>query len=1036
MSNNNNSDVIESYEMLEKYIEPECIEFISRNDGSKQNIESNLRYASLFFLFHNAYKKYPLLTMKVLYSCVNRYKLSDDNLKYIRVIYNKANKIKNDEHNNDDEYINALYYAITAVYAKYLCNAKCYKLGLFLKQQCKTYFNNNTNKQHLTSICKEFLWCDTDTENETQYNELQQNISNKKEEILQFIQTIDNEDNNSETNMNQFYVPKEWHDNTITYLKNDDINNEIEFPGEINTFDLIDDDININIDNDKALTMSFVLKPSNQIQSIKLNENIYSTLSKYFFPSVHIQTNVYNESESKQIQLTIYFMNKCTSSSNPNYQLNSVKIKVNNYKELELNMINILKNQFQLMKFYLLLNHKALNWILLKLITQTSDNKQIYFTNNYLKEITETLGENYIQTPSSSDSKNKDNNINYNNNNNELIIIADLFNHIQFLQEDSNNKCRLTLTSLLRRSHIYHQMIKNSYNENVCLFGIRNLGNTCYINSSIQSLIRSSPLFRLNLQQQEYNSSDYYLLSSTCNFLLTINKLKCNNKVLTLTSLREAISVDFDGKYLDKAQHDASEFIGDYLNALNNYLSKPPLTKLKQFHKYGSIALKYLSEKELTTEREKNYSYSIISDIFEGNQVNIFTCNNKTCNKQKVYKIEQFFIKSVALRATQSNIYCKAIGLYGEFYPNKIKLLNNIISESTVIYFYDNGNIKYIQNPIDDIIHDDHLQNDKEILIYTLPYDKTKPKCINIFIVPLLINKDTKLQNYKQIIGNVYLRTNSHPTTYSRDILLTYPCYMKYELNKDKSSSLSDLYKQITIYIQTCFNNYTQLKEHLPNVLQYKLKRFYSEPLCQKIPIETNTPIVLYYDATPVIDTSHIQNIIPLQLHTSSNIINDHKVITESKSTVKLTECLEAAFGCKYGGLTCPGCKLERSVTSFITKLPPCLIIHANRGKFVSNSRENVLRKNKCLIQYDTELDLFPYCTKELKEKYDRKYFKYELYSHIRHSGDVLSGHYISASKVSSSSNVWYDFSDAHISKRNSYYDPNAYVFFYLRKVE
>ena len=90
---------------------------------------------------------------------------------------------------------------------------------------------------------------------------------------------------------------------------------------------------------------------------------------------------------------------------------------------------------------------------------------------------------------------------------------------------------------------------------------------------------------------------------------------------------------------------------------------------------------------ELTTEREKNHSYSIISDIFEGNQVNIFTCNNKTCNKQKVYKIEPFFIKSVALRAKQTNIYCKVIGLCGDFYPNKIKLLNNIVSESTVIYF-------------------------------------------------------------------------------------------------------------------------------------------------------------------------------------------------------------------------------------------------------------------------------------------------------------------------------------------------------------
>ena len=198
------------------------------------------------------------------------------------------------------------------------------------------------------------------------------------------------------------------------------------------------------------------------------------------------------------------------------------------------------------------------------------------------------------------------------------------------------------------------------------------------------------------------------------------------------------------------------------------------------------------------------------------------------------------------------------------------------------------------------------------------------------------------------------------------------------------------------------------LQKYSQYILQYKPTKFYNETLSQRITFQNNIPTTIYYDMTPIINISGFNNYPQLQLETHLNIQTKLIPVSENKENVRLTHSLESMFNYETKNLKCQSCGEERTLKSCITKLPPNLILHANRGMIVSNYDENVIEKNSCQIIFEKELDMFPYCSKELQESYDRNYFKYELYSHIQHRGGLLRGHYISFCKASLFSDEWY----------------------------
>ena len=117
--------------------------------------------------------------------------------------------------------------------------------------------------------------------------------------------------------------------------------------------------------------------------------------------------------------------------------------------------------------------------------------------------------------------------------------------------------------------------LDNSFSSK-SMFGFKNQGNTCYINSTIQMLLGLPAL------TDSIVKSDYDQMSETesCDLLRTFTRLckivkeglksEVNDEILRLKSVMEARDQQFVGKKMQ----DASEFLGRFLNELSEDFDK------------------------------------------------------------------------------------------------------------------------------------------------------------------------------------------------------------------------------------------------------------------------------------------------------------------------------------------------------------------------------------------------------------------------------------------------------------------------------
>ena len=117
--------------------------------------------------------------------------------------------------------------------------------------------------------------------------------------------------------------------------------------------------------------------------------------------------------------------------------------------------------------------------------------------------------------------------------------------------------------------------------------------------------------------------------------------------------------------------------------------------------------------------------------------------------------------------------------------------------------------------------------------------------------------------------------------------------------------------------------------------------------------------------------------------------------------------------------------KLEKAKKSIkFWNLPSILVITIKR--FTSS-----LKKDQRLVDFPLyDLDLSKYIV-----GYNKKTYKYDLYGICNHTGGTEGGHYTAFVKNANKS--WYLFNDTRVSKVNesSIKTPNAYCFFYRKKI-
>lgn len=250
-----------------------------------------------------------------------------------------------------------------------------------------------------------------------------------------------------------------------------------------------------------------------------------------------------------------------------------------------------------------------------------------------------------------------------------------------------------------------------------------NLYNTCYINSSIQCLLRLEGFISGIL-----NCCNGKILKATKKLIYNMIK---KDKNLSVLGIKKAMG-EFDSKYNDNNPEDANEFISDYLNALHKE------TGIKDKNLINEIG----QDENYTNFLKKIYKKgtSFITKLFFGILKTNKFCSNK-CNETFSVKYSSFSILDLPLYYPEINkkqtLEIKDII---ERYVRKKEISGMTCKQcgknlyvKTDIYKFPNNLIIYLEREDDDY----YIENDiniKETIDLTnfLPKEKTEKACYNL----------------------------------------------------------------------------------------------------------------------------------------------------------------------------------------------------------------------------------------------------------------------------------------------------------------
>ncbi|KAI8910157.1 hypothetical protein EDD86DRAFT_265606 [Gorgonomyces haynaldii] len=168
--------------------------------------------------------------------------------------------------------------------------------------------------------------------------------------------------------------------------------------------------------------------------------------------------------------------------------------------------------------------------------------------------------------------------------------------------------------------------------------GLKNLGNTCFMNSTLQCLSATVPLaryfldgsYRRHLSRQNPLGSQGKIAES---YASLIRSMWSENEQVVIPSSFKQVVGEFHPSFAGNEQQDSQEFLAFLLDALHEDMNLSRRTN-RQFPKEQeldseSIPEDILMKKELEQYRMRNWS--IIVDMFQGSLKSVLKC--LTCGK-------------------------------------------------------------------------------------------------------------------------------------------------------------------------------------------------------------------------------------------------------------------------------------------------------------------------------------------------------------------------------------------------------------------
>jgi ubiquitin C-terminal hydrolase len=169
------------------------------------------------------------------------------------------------------------------------------------------------------------------------------------------------------------------------------------------------------------------------------------------------------------------------------------------------------------------------------------------------------------------------------------------------------------------------------------LIGFVNLGNTCYMNSTLQCLIHSDMFIKRFVSERKRFSSNKFISKKFYELLRLIYEQEKEHSYISPIEFKQAISILSDN-YKGYSQQDSQEFCRVFLEQINQELNRVEVKS-----PYRELNRKGKSKQQLNAEYEmlcKKREDSIITDTFYGQFINIFVCLG--CEHES-YSFEKFF---------------------------------------------------------------------------------------------------------------------------------------------------------------------------------------------------------------------------------------------------------------------------------------------------------------------------------------------------------------------------------------------------------
>lgn len=551
--------------------------------------------------------------------------------------------------------------------------------------------------------------------------------------------------------------------------------------------------------------------------------------------------------------------------------------------------------------------------------------------------------------------------------------------------------------------------------ENQKCIGIPNIGNSCYMNSSIQCLnncaLFSNFFFIYNsiLRKGKTDSTNsekpflelcfntefqknFQIISSWSDF---ITHLKVNLN-LSPRILKNAIGKR-NSAFSNTYEQDAAEFI----EALLSYLHEGLCYNKRKL-------LKFLSNIDINSgDYEKFYrliikNYSNISEENESSENSVISSKNSKCDdiqNKKAYNPQQEFRKLINFeKSIISELFygmftntlecqkCKFKKFKSElmmFLPLPIPNRVNYHSSCTLL-LKETSVPKKVLIPLSysmsEAIEYTKVEYDIQNSILALEYDEAYP----INVIPLSKN-----------IASIKNRIIFFEFDGSKDYTFCHLFYIKYFFYKKKIST--------DFIIET---------KDFKLKLYEKLKPFFSQEItCEKF--------------QEIIEIKKIENSHVLNIPTYTIVLKDitlyfHKILDilspcyiDKKDDISLSDCLNHYFKDEFVDLNCENCKSNTKylLKSKLTRLPKYLIIHLKRFSYSSNN-----------TKINTFIDFPENCLKTFGSKY-------KLIATANHIEIGMGyGHYTAYIKKIDG---WYCCNDSVISRTIVPDKATAYILFY-----